>query len=109
MTIFYQVNYTLTDVPPDAAYFHAQFRRTNPLPYKDVYIVLDGVRGWGQYVGTSMAWQVNNNGWGGEGEIKFYLDGDLPGGVVGRNVKDTAVSAIRRFAAPARRTISGLV
>ncbi len=76
MTLFYQVNYTLTDVPPDAAMFHAQFRRVNPLPYKDVYTILDGVRGWGQYVGTYMAWGVNNTGWWGEGEIKFFLDGD---------------------------------
>jgi hypothetical protein len=35
MTLYYQINYTLTDVPEDAAYFHAQFRRVNPLPYKD--------------------------------------------------------------------------
>jgi len=88
MTIFYQINYTLTEVPADAAYFHAQFRRTNPLPYKDVYTILDGVHGQGHYVGTYMAWQMNNNGWWGEGEIKFYLDGDLPGGVVGRNIKE---------------------
>jgi len=75
-TIYYQINYTLTQIPDDAAYFHAQFRRVNPLPYKDVYTLLDGVQGWGHYVGTYMAWGVNNNGWWGEGEIKFYLDGD---------------------------------
>jgi hypothetical protein len=74
--IFYQINYTLTDVPADCAYFHAQFRRTNPLPYKEVYTIIDGVKGSGQYVGTYMAWGVNNSGWWGEGEIKFYLDGD---------------------------------
>ena len=51
MTLYYQINYTLTDVPEDAAYFHAQFRRANPLPYKDVYTILDGVKGQGQYVG----------------------------------------------------------
>ncbi|MBN1543726.1 DUF2961 domain-containing protein [candidate division KSB1 bacterium] len=73
---FYQINYTLTDIPTDAAYFHAQFRRVNPLPYKQVYTILDRVQGKGQYVGTFMAWGVNNNGWWGEGEIKFYLDGD---------------------------------
>ncbi len=76
MTLYYQINYTLTDVPEDAAYFHAQFRRTNPLPYKDVYTILDGVQGQGQFVGTYMAWQVNNTGWWGEGEIKFFMDGD---------------------------------
>src|SRR6266700_2010641 len=76
LTVYYQINYTLTDVPEDCAYFHAQFRRTNPLPYKDVYTILDGVSGRGQYVGTYMAWGVNNNGWWGEGEIKFFIDGD---------------------------------
>lgn len=76
MVLYYQVNYTLTEVPDDCAYFHAQFRRTNPLPYKEVYTILDGVQGQGQYVGTYMAWGVNNNGWWGEGEIKFFMDGD---------------------------------
>jgi hypothetical protein len=76
MTLYYQINYTLTDVPDDAAYLHAQFRRVNPLPYKEVYTILDGVKGQGHYVGTYMAWGVNNCGWWGEGEIKFYLDGD---------------------------------
>ena len=75
-TLYYQVNYTLTDVPSDAAYFHAQFRRSNPLPYKTVHTLLDGVNGWGHYVGTYLAWGVNNNNWWGEGEIKFYMDGD---------------------------------
>jgi hypothetical protein len=76
MTLYYQVNYTLTDVPEDAAYFHAQFRRTNPVPYKEVYTIVDGIGGQGHYVGTYMYWQTNNNGWWGEGEIKFYMDGD---------------------------------
>jgi hypothetical protein len=75
-TVYYQINYTLTEVPDDAAYFHAQFRRVNPLPYGDVYTILDGVKGWGHYVGTYMAWGVNNNGWWGEGELKFYMDND---------------------------------
>ncbi|MBM4456616.1 MAG: DUF2961 domain-containing protein [Chloroflexi bacterium] len=73
---YYQVDYTLTDVGADLAYFHAQFRRTNPLPYMQPYTILEGVRGKGQYVGTAMSWGVNNNGWWGEGEIKFYIDGD---------------------------------
>ncbi len=76
MRIYYQIDYTLTEVPEDAAYFHAQFRRVNPLPYKDVYTILDGVKGQGHYIGTYMCWGVNNNGWWGEGEIKFYIDGD---------------------------------
>lgn len=73
---YYQINYTLTEVPEDCAYFHAQWRRSNPLPYQEVHTLLDGVVGKGQYVGTYIAWGVNNNGWWGEGEIKFYMDGD---------------------------------
>lgn len=76
MVLYYQINYTLTDVPDDAAYFHAQFRRVNPLPYKDFFTIADCISGKGHYVGTFMAWGVNNNGWWGEGEIKFFMDGD---------------------------------
>jgi len=83
MSLYYQINYTLTDVPEHAAYFHAQFRRTNPVMPGEVHTLLDGVRGQGQYVGTSMGWQVNADGWWGEGEIKFYLDGDADPDVSG--------------------------
>lgn len=82
MTLYYQINYTLTAVPADAAYFHAQFRRVNPLPEKGVYTILDGVTGQGHYVGTYMAWEARSPGWWGEGEIKFYLDGDRDGATI---------------------------
>jgi hypothetical protein len=76
LILYYQVDYTLTEVPADAAYFHAQFRRSNPLPYKTDHVIIDGVKGWGQYVGTYIAWGSHSTGWWGEGEIKFFLDGD---------------------------------
>lgn len=75
MTLYYQIDYTLTDVPEDAGYFHAQWRRTNPNATSD-YTIVDDIKGKGQYVGVYMAWGVNNNGWWGEGEIKFFIDGD---------------------------------
>ncbi|MFW5857271.1 MAG: glycoside hydrolase family 172 protein [Planctomycetota bacterium] len=73
---FYAITYALGAVGEDEAQFHAQFHRTNPLPETPDYTILDGVRGRGQYVGTYMAWQQNSKGWWGEGEIKFFLDGD---------------------------------
>ena len=76
VVMYYQIDYVLTEVPEDAAYFHAQFRRVNPLPYAEVYTILDNVQGKGQFVGTYMAWQSNSVGWWGEGEIKFFMDGD---------------------------------
>jgi len=76
MVLYYQVDYVETQVPDDAAYFHAQFRRVNPLPYKSDYTIIDSIRGKGQYVGTYLAYGANSNGWWGEGEIKFFMDGD---------------------------------
>lgn len=73
---FYQITYTLTEIPADCAYFHAQWRRSNPVPEMQVHTLVDGIRGQGHYVGTYLAWGVNQNGWWGEGEMKFYIDGD---------------------------------
>ena len=75
MSLYYQVDYTLTQVPDDAAYFHAKFHRSNPNE-TSLYTIVDGIKGKGQFVGVYMAWGVNNNGWWGEGEIKFFIDGD---------------------------------
>ena len=76
MVLYYQIDYTLTQVPDDAAYFHAQFHRVNPLSLKTDYVIVDSIRGRGQYVGTYMAYGSHKNGWWGEGEIKFFMDGD---------------------------------
>jgi hypothetical protein len=88
VTVYYQINYTLTEVPADAAYFHAQWRRSNPLGDPTVHTLLDGVTGRGHYVGTYMAWGVHNNGWWGEGEIKFFLDGDEWPTICGTGTED---------------------
>ena len=74
--IYYQIDCEEKEISKDSLYFHAQFRRTNPLPYKEPYTILDHVKGCGKYVGTYMNWGVKSNGWWGEGEIKFYIDGD---------------------------------
>ena len=75
-TSYYQINYALTDVPENAAYFHAQFRMSCPVE-GGVHTVVDGIKGKGQYVGTALFAGLNGAGnWWGEGEMKFYLDGD---------------------------------
>lgn len=73
---FFQIDCEEKEIGEDALYFHAQFRRTNPLPYMQEYTIVDGIKGSGHYVGTYMYWGSNNNNWWGEGEIKFYIDGD---------------------------------
>ena len=73
---FYQIDYLLNSVPEDCMYFHACWRRSNPVPFKKEYVILDGVKGKGRFAGVYMAWGQNNNNWWGEGEVKFYIDGD---------------------------------
>ena len=74
--LYYQIDCEEKKLPEESLYFHAQFRRVNPLPYMGVYTILDNIKGNGLYVGTYMHWGVKSNGWWGEGEIKFYIDGD---------------------------------
>lgn len=74
--LYYQFDYVLMPVQEPVAYFYAYWHRSKPLAYKQAHLILPVVSGRGHYVGTYLAYQSNNNGWWGEGEMKFYLDGD---------------------------------
>ena len=87
MRLYYQIDYTLTDIPSDAAYLHAQFRRSNPTK-GSVHTLVDGISGKGHYVGTYVAWRVHDTGWWGEGEIKFHLDGEENPTICGTGTED---------------------
>jgi D-arabinan exo alpha-(1,3)/(1,5)-arabinofuranosidase (non-reducing end) len=75
--VAYKILYKLLDVSQDAAYFHAQYRRAVTSRERPEHVILDGVQGKGAYVGTYLAWNSLASGWWGEGEVKFYLDGDI--------------------------------
>jgi hypothetical protein len=74
--VYYQITYETGGDYSGQGYLHAQWRRSNPLPYKENHQLLTSIEGSGHYVGTYLAWGVNSPGWWGEGEIKFYLDND---------------------------------
>jgi hypothetical protein len=76
LIVYYQIDYSETDIPAGAVNFHAQFRRVNPVSHKENFTIVDGIKGRGQYVGTYIAHGANSPGWWGEGEVKFYVDGD---------------------------------
>lgn len=76
MSLYYQIDYVLTEIQKDAAYFHAHFSRMNPLPNKTDFTIVEGIKGKGQYVGTYLSHGAFSKGWWGEGEIKFFIDGD---------------------------------
>lgn len=73
---FYQITYALTEIPGEAGRFHAQWRRSVTERSRPEHLIIDGVRGKGHYVGTVLGWTQFSNGWWGEGEIKFFIDGD---------------------------------
>lgn len=74
---FFQIAYTeVEEIPQNALYFHAQWRREKITTLGKDYTILDGVKGTGHYIGTYLAWTALERYWWGEGEIKFYLDGD---------------------------------
>jgi hypothetical protein len=72
----FQITYAETKIPDEAGYFHAQFRRAVTDRGNPDYVIVDAIKGQGRYVGTFLAWTQMSDGWFGEGEIKFYMDGD---------------------------------
>lgn len=74
---FYQIDYCMKkELPENMGYFHAQWRRQRITEKAEDYVILDQVKGRGQYIGTYIALTTLERYWYGEGEVKFYLDGD---------------------------------
>jgi len=73
---FYQITYLLKEIPENSGYFHAQWRRSMTKREYPEHIIVDGIKGKGHYVGTVLFWTQLSDGWWGEGEVKFYIDGD---------------------------------
>lgn len=76
--VFFQIDYTLgDDFEGWPGYFHAHWRRSNgSTGLGEDHLILDGIEGAGTYVGTYISIASLQRYWWGEGEVKFYLDGD---------------------------------
>ncbi|MFC9897018.1 glycoside hydrolase family 172 protein [Nocardia sp. NPDC127579] len=74
--VYYQLTYTEEELAGKAARLRTRWRRSSPLGLPAEHTILDGVTGPGRYVGTYLAIRPGAPGWWGEGELKFYLDGD---------------------------------
>jgi hypothetical protein len=95
MSFYYQVDYTLGPVAGDAGYLHAAFRRENPTVQQRDFVISEGLRGPGRFLGCVVGIRVLDEGpWYGEGEVKVYLDGDtdLPT-ICGTGLEDYVGSA----------------
>ena len=75
---FFQITYAIGNVPDDVGYLHASYRCAQTDRVDPQHVILDGVSGRGHYVGTYLVWTQHDPGWWGEGEVKFFIDGDPP-------------------------------
>ena len=75
--LFYQIDYTINDQHNnDVGRLHVCFRRENPTNKKVDFEILPQRKGKGRFIGAVVGVRTLNPGWWGEGEIKFYMDGD---------------------------------
>jgi hypothetical protein len=76
--LYYQVDYTLqAEIPEEFGRLHASFRRENPTIMRHDFVIADGFRGPGRFLGCNVGVRVIDPcTWYGEGEVKIYRDGD---------------------------------
>jgi hypothetical protein len=98
--LYWNIDYRVNaqPLPEDTLYFHAQFRQAQPnhgwtgnwyengdpivnykrnLDGKDNYVWFEA-KGHGQFVGVTFSVLQNQDGWWGEGNDMFQIDGDAP-------------------------------
>jgi hypothetical protein len=80
LLLYYQIDYTLTSARDrEPSYLHVAYRRENPTVQKRDFVIFDGLRGPGRFLGSVVGIRVLQDdlfAWYGEGEVKMYLDGD---------------------------------
>ena len=78
--LFFDIDFTrLAEPPKDMLYFHACWNRSiHSVPGKD-FELLPTIMGKGRFLGVNVGVNVDSSyaqTWWGEGEVKFYIDGD---------------------------------
>ena len=78
VTLYYQIDYTLEpSISPSPSYLHTTFRRENPTTVGRDFVIAEGLKGPGRFLGCAVGIRVLNKGhWYGEGEVKIFRDGD---------------------------------
>jgi hypothetical protein len=86
--LYWQVDWVqLDDLPPDTPYFYARYRQEYPAVEGHDYLIAD-LKGSGYYVGTVMSVTLGQNGWFGEGDDFFYIDGETIPSLQGTGTED---------------------
>lgn len=74
---FYQIDYTIGDeLSEPFGRLHASFQRQNPTRLGEDFELLKRNNCQGRFLGTVMGVRPQGSNWWGEGEVRFFLDGD---------------------------------
>ncbi|MHB0999028.1 MAG: glycoside hydrolase family 172 protein [Armatimonadota bacterium] len=71
----------------DTAYFHAKYRQEYPCVSGKDYLILSA-NGKGHYVGCNLSVRNQEAGWWGEGDDRFYIDGEEKPSIMGTGTED---------------------
>lgn len=114
-SFYYNIDYRTYShpLPVDTLYFHAQYRQAQPnhgwtnnstgngerhgndrvnLDGQDNYVWMEA-QGHGQYVGVTMSVLQNQDGWWGEGDDMFFIDGAKMPSIAGTGSEDYFLGA----------------
>lgn len=85
---YYYVDYRKYDKPfDDPLYFHARYRQEYPARKGERYLICEA-RGRGHYVGTVFSVESCSDGWWGEGDDRFFIDGETTPSLHGTGSED---------------------
>jgi hypothetical protein len=102
--VYWNIDYRKypSPLPSDTLYFHAQFRQATPniaipgnkynVDGKGNYVWMDAV-GRGHFVGVTMSVLENADGWWGEGDDMFFVDGEQIPSINGTGTEDYFLGA----------------
>ncbi len=86
--LYWQVDWTqLNELPAETPYFYAHYRQEYPAAAGNDYLLAD-LKGSGFYVGTVMSITMAQDGWFGEGDDFFYIDGETTPSLQGTGTED---------------------
>ena len=114
-SFYYNIDYRIDSrpLPPGTLYFHAEYHQAQPnrgwtnkwtrngeplvnnkanLDGKDNYVWMDA-KGHGQYAGVTMSVLQNQDGWWGEGDDMFFIDGAKTPSITGTGSEDYFLGA----------------
>lgn len=86
--VFWYVDFEeVSTLPEDTPYFHARYRQEYPAKMGQDYLILDA-EGRGHYVGTVLSTRFRSKGWYGEGDDRFFIDGETEPSLSGTGTED---------------------